>query len=154
MGVAYVVARRNGRFEIRESLHTRSGPRARSLSSFTVLTDEVLERARRRAARPFDADAVIASGRRAGALADLSSGAPRASGGGSRRFVDASRRMALSLAPSATQRRAADPGRELIELLRFAEVVSRSQPPRRRERLRFPVMCRLVEERRAAAGAH
>ena len=58
VGMAYVVARPKGRFEIRESVHTPKGPRARSLANFAQLTDEVLATARRRATRPFDAEAV------------------------------------------------------------------------------------------------
>ena len=70
MGVAYVVTRPGRRFEIRESLHTPGGSRARSLAGFDVLTDAVLARAARRAQRPFDVGAVLASGRRAGAPSD------------------------------------------------------------------------------------
>ncbi|MHB1711596.1 MAG: hypothetical protein ACYCV7_09360, partial [Acidimicrobiales bacterium] len=33
--------RRGGRFEIRESVHTPKGSRARSLASFSLLTEEV-----------------------------------------------------------------------------------------------------------------
>jgi|SRR3954451_3346737 hypothetical protein len=53
--MAFVVKRADGRFEIRESFVTPAGPRARTLTPFRVLTDEVLERARERARRPFDA---------------------------------------------------------------------------------------------------
>jgi hypothetical protein len=53
--MAFVVKRSDGRFEIRESLVTPAGPRARTLAPFRVLTDEVIERARSRARRPFDA---------------------------------------------------------------------------------------------------
>ena len=65
--MAYVVARPKGRFEIRESLHTPKGPRARSLANFEVLTNEVLTTARARAVRPFDPAAVLAAADRAGA---------------------------------------------------------------------------------------
>ncbi len=61
VGMAYVVARPRGRFEIRESVHTPKGPRARSLANFAHLDDEVLDRARRRASRPFDTEAVRAA---------------------------------------------------------------------------------------------
>ena len=64
--MAYVVARPRGRFEIRESVHTPKGSRARSLASFTELSDEVLGKAGQRASQPFDADAVRASAARAG----------------------------------------------------------------------------------------
>ena len=133
--MAYVVARRNGRFEVRESLHTPDGPRARSLAGFDVLTDEVLAKAARRARRPFDVEAVLASGRRAGAPVATMTGtgylsenpsarAPGAAEEGSRgfriapkrqaldsnrRFVEASRRMALTLQRPPTVR-PADPG--------------------------------------------
>ena len=42
--MAYVVERRSGHWEIRESVHTAAGPRARTLATFRMLTDEVLER--------------------------------------------------------------------------------------------------------------
>lgn len=146
--MAYVVARPNGRYEIRESLHTPKGPRARSLANFEVLTDEVLVTAMRRATRPFDAGAVIASGKRAGASM---TGAAGGAGVSSRRFVEASRRMALSLQRTPPSRRA-DPGAALIDLLGFADAVRSSQPARPFEPLAFPVLARLVEGRRATAS--
>lgn len=150
--MAYVVARRNGRFEIRESSHTPKGPRARSLAGFNVLTDEVLAKAAGRATRPFDADAVIASGRRAGARVTAAGGG-RGTRDSSRRFVEASRRMSLSLQRPPSSR-PADPGAALIDLLGFADAVTASQPARPFEPLAFPVMSRLVEDRLAAAGQH
>ena len=165
--MAYVVARANGRFEIRESVHTPKGPRARSLAGFTLLTDEVLAAAARRAIRPFDAQAVIASGRRAGvpeaderrgyvsAAARARTGAMARPGGrasaSSKRFVEASRRMArASMRPSAGVPE--DPGAALIDLLGFADAVTAGQPPRQPQPLRFPALRRLVEERRGAAS--
>lgn len=65
--MAFVVAKANGRFEIRESVHTASGPRARTLATFRVLAPDVLDRAARAATRPFDADEVRVAARRAGA---------------------------------------------------------------------------------------
>jgi hypothetical protein len=65
--MAYVVRRPNDRWEIRESTVTPAGPRARSLASFRVLDDAVLDRATRAASRPFDREAVVASARRAAA---------------------------------------------------------------------------------------
>jgi hypothetical protein len=149
--MAYVVARPKGRFEIRESIHTPAGPRARSLAGFDVLTDEVLAKAARRAQRPFDLEAVLASGRRAGAPSTV--GATRRESESSRsRFVEASRRMALALQrPPAT--RSLDPGAALIDLLGFAETVARSQPARPFEPLEFPALARLVQDRRAPARA-
>ena len=92
MGMAYVVARPKGRFEIRESVHTPKGPRARSLANFSQLSDEVLARARRRASRPFDAEAVRGAAARA-ALKVI----PRHERPETRRFVEASLRMARSV---------------------------------------------------------
>ncbi|HEY2283540.1 MAG TPA: hypothetical protein VGH60_08330 [Solirubrobacteraceae bacterium] len=151
--MAYVVARPKGRFEVRESLHTANGPRARSLVGFDVLTDEVVAAAAGRATRPFDAEAVIASGRRAGAPVVTAEAAGAAGGvrGSAKRFVEASRRMALSTqrAPSS---RVTDPGEALIGLLGFVEAVRRSQPARPFEPLAFPVMARLVRQRHVPAG--
>ena len=64
--MAYVVARRNGRFEVRESLHTPDGTRARTLASFDVLTDEILAKAAAKAERPFDVRTVLTSTNRLG----------------------------------------------------------------------------------------
>jgi len=145
--MAYVVARPRGRFEIRESLHTPDGPRARSLAGFDVLTDAVLAKAARRAQRPFDVGAVLASGRRAGAPATVGAGAEVEDARG--RFLAASRRMARTLQrPPAL--RPADPGDTLIDLLGFADAVTSSQPPRPPARLEFPVLSRLAESRRGS----
>lgn len=67
--MAFVVARRDGRFEIRESVATPRGPRARTLATFRELSDDVLDRAASRATTRFDRERVE---RRARAL-----GAPR-----------------------------------------------------------------------------
>jgi hypothetical protein len=62
--MTYVVARpdrrldgggRPARYEIRESVSTPAGPRARTLATFRVLTASVLAEAASRASRPFDA---------------------------------------------------------------------------------------------------
>jgi hypothetical protein len=95
--------------------------------------------------------AVLASGRRAGAPATVGAGGEVDRAGGeaddsSRRFVEASRRMARSLErPPA--RRPADPGAALIDLLGFADAVTRNQPSRPAAPLEFPVLSRLVEDR-------
>jgi hypothetical protein len=149
--MAYVVTRPRGRFEIRESLHTLKGPRARTLANFEELTDEVLERARRRASRPFDDHAVRASASKAGRKA-AARRADRGPLGGVaapvrpelRRFVDSSRRMAAGLGPqprpAGTVR---DPGDALIDLLGLVDQVSAFRPPLRPEPLEFPALVRL-----------
>ena len=65
--MAFVVPRRGGSWELRESSATASGPRSRTLASFRTLTPQVLEHARARASQPFDEDAVRGAARRAGA---------------------------------------------------------------------------------------
>jgi hypothetical protein len=171
--MAYVVPRPNGRFEVRESLHTRSGPRAHTLAGFDVLTDEILAKAAAKAKRPFNLHAVLASGRRAGApvmatidaeeSADPSmagvaqSGIGEASkrGDSASRFVESSRRMTLALRRTpGTPARRTDPGAALIDLLGFADAVTRSQPARPFEPLTFPVLRKLVEHRNGAAVVH
>ncbi|HEX4838647.1 MAG TPA: hypothetical protein VFV03_09020 [Solirubrobacteraceae bacterium] len=145
--MTYVVARRGGRFEIRESLHTANGPRSRTLAGFDVLTDDILTAAARRAQRPFDVEAVIRSARRTGArVRAATSEASRA-----RSFVTASKRMARALGKPPLDARA-DAGAALLELLGFADAVTVSQPPRPFEPLAFPVLARLAEHRRVAAG--
>lgn len=179
VGMAYVVARRNRQFEVRESLHTPRGPRARTLAGFGVLTDEILATAAAKAERPFDVHAVLASGRRAGAPVMATIGAEGSAGTGeadsaqrdsaqrdsaqrrtgtepeigrsANRFVESSRRMALTLgqAPTAGQ---TSPGAALIDLLGFADAVTRGQPTRPFEPLAFPVLRTLVDDRRGAGG--
>lgn len=148
--MAYVAARRNGRFEIRESVHTPRGPRARSLAGFSIMTDDVIARAARRASRPFDAATVIASGRRAGARVTAAVAAVQGAGDSSKQFLQASRRMAGSLRQSRASGHE-DPGRALVDLLGFADAVTYSQPARPFAPLEFPVLSRLVEHRRATA---
>jgi hypothetical protein len=151
--MAYVVARPRGRFEIRESVHTPQGPRARSLANFSRLTDEVLEVAESRATRPFAAAAVWASARRAGSpvARRRPSRTPVAPAREeARRFVEASRRMAHSLEtrpPQAAPPR--DPGDTLIDLLNFAEQIEPFTAPREPAPLTFPPLARLAEETRA-----
>jgi hypothetical protein len=65
--MAYVVAKKPGRFEVRESENTAKGPRSRTLISFEELTDEAIEKARRRATKPFAPDDLRKAARRAGA---------------------------------------------------------------------------------------
>jgi hypothetical protein len=144
--MAYVVARPKGRFEIRESVHTPKGPRARSLANFAHLDDEVLDRARRRASRPFDTEAVRAAAGRAAAIVT----APEHPE--TRRFVEASRRMARSLdrVPPLTDRR--DPGDVLIGLLGFVARVKPFGPTRAPEPLEFPPLARLRAKRIARAS--
>jgi hypothetical protein len=65
--MAFVVARKGGRFEIRESRSTPAGPRARTLVTFRVLDDDVLDRAAALAETAFDRTVVQARAQRLGA---------------------------------------------------------------------------------------
>jgi len=52
--MAYLAKRAGGRLDIREAVATARGPRSRTLATFRgPLTPEILERAERRATRPF-----------------------------------------------------------------------------------------------------
>lgn len=64
--MAYVVARPRGRWEIRESFSTPEGPRARTLVTFSELSDDVIARAARRSETPFNPEDVRRAARRAG----------------------------------------------------------------------------------------
>lgn len=68
--MAFVVTRREGRFEIRESVSTPRGPRARTLATFRELSDAVLDQAEQRASTRFDRARVESRA--------LAAGAPRA----------------------------------------------------------------------------
>jgi hypothetical protein len=144
--MTYVVGRPNGRFEIRESVHTEKGPRARSLANFSLLTDEVMARAAGRATRPFDAGAVLGAARRAGAPTPTANGPGVGRERSRRTFVASSRRMARSLGPKPAAGRP-DPGDALIDLLGFVAQITPFRPARAPEPLRFPPLARLRAER-------
>lgn len=142
--MAYVIARSDGRFEIRESHQTPKGPRARTLASFRLLDDTVIAKAAGRARSTFDVGSVLASGRRAGAHMAPSLAAPRASERADAAFVAASRRMAATTSKSQPERMRGDPGEALRQLLDFADAVAASRPPRAPEPLNFPVLHHLA----------
>jgi hypothetical protein len=145
--MAYVVARPAKRFEIRESIHTSKGPRARTLANFAVLNDEVLARAQRRASRPFDVEAVRTSALKAGTAVTSTTSSvavARSSEPETRHFVRSSRRMAASLRPSLPTGTRPDPGETLIDLLNFADQVGEFTDRRPPEPLHFPPLARLA----------
>jgi len=149
VGMAYVVARPRGRYEIRESVHTPKGPRARSLANFSRLDDEVLARARRRASRPFDADAVRASAARAATTrtATAPDVIPRHERPETLQFVGASRRMARALERTPERAARQDPGDALIDLLGFVDQIQGFRAAGRADPLRFPPLGRLRARR-------
>lgn len=65
--MAYVVATKPGRFEVRESVSTASGPRSRTLASFRELTGEVVEKVQARAEKPLAAEELTRLALKAGA---------------------------------------------------------------------------------------
>lgn len=65
--MAYVVERKGGSWEVRESRATPDGPRSRTLATFRVLTPDVVERARGRASGPLGPEEVRRAALRAGA---------------------------------------------------------------------------------------
>lgn len=65
--MAFVVETRRGTFEIRESRSTPKGPRSRTLASFTEFNDEIIEKARAKAAGTLSAVDLRKAARRAGA---------------------------------------------------------------------------------------
>jgi hypothetical protein len=65
--MAFVVPTKRGEFEIRESRSTPKGPRSRTLATFKELSDEVIAKAREKAAKPPDAEELRDAARRAGA---------------------------------------------------------------------------------------
>lgn len=69
--MAYVTSRGSGKWELRESVSTPEGPRSRTLASFRTLSDETIENARARAAKPLTADAIKDAARRVGAPVGL-----------------------------------------------------------------------------------
>jgi len=148
--MAYVVKRPRGRWEVRESIATERGPRARTLATFRTLSPAVVQRAVAAATRPTSAVEIRDAARRAGA--------------GASRADEAARSLLFELAhgrePSPGLRRAllgwlseprdndpvgggvaewlgaspADRGQALRDLLGFVDAL----PPRPRPPLRFP----------------
>ena len=65
--MAFVVPTKRGSFEVRESHSTPAGPRSRTLATFKEMSDEVIEKARSRAAKPPSAAELRAAAARVGA---------------------------------------------------------------------------------------
>ena len=151
--MACITSRKNGRWELRESVSTERGPRSRTLASFRELTPQVLAHARARADHPLTEAEVVRAARRAGApiapdpvgeraaglLADLVSGRrPRpalarllrsALGEGGESPSHAELAVARWIGASAEER-----GETLRDLLLLADRL----PAPRRRRPRFP----------------
>lgn len=152
--MSYVVARPDGRFEIRESIHTPRGPRARTLASFRTLDDATLDHAEARATRPFDRARVITRALDRGAHYRPPSPATLAAQ--LLRSLASGGRLPLTLAQALRDQigtvdgrlpdsipplfdwigaSSGERGQALRELLRMTD---RLPPPRRRRERRFP----------------
>jgi len=70
--MAYVVGKKTGSWEVREAHMTESGPRNRTLATFTVLTAERIEHARARSSTALDEHTLRKAALRAGAPVALS----------------------------------------------------------------------------------
>ncbi len=140
--MAYVVSRPSGRFEIRESVLTASGPRSRTLANFSVLTTSVMESASRRASRKFNSESVLKSAAKAGVSLVDSTGFDEGQWDYDR-FVNSSKKMARVLDNSRLPA-SPSPGKSLIDLLDLAEEISRSLPKRPFEPLAFPPLAKLT----------
>lgn len=172
--MAYLRRRSQGRVEIRESISTPAGPRARTLCTFRgSLGPDSLERARARARRPFDEAALSASAHRLGISVTA-----RRRGGAARRLLARLRqgvavdpvlvtllREALTAAPSAPVpddlrevaewigAEADQRGEALRGLLRTTDRLVRGRPTRRaRERDVFPRFCSAALAREGSAA--
>src|SRR5437899_5539492 len=76
--MAYVVRRRSGSWEIRESVATERGPRSRTLAGFRRYTPAVVRRAVSKASRPTSAAEVYDALVQAGAVSAAADDAARA----------------------------------------------------------------------------
>jgi hypothetical protein len=152
--MAYIVARKTGAWEIRESRNTDAGPRSRTLAGFRSLTPEVIERAQARAAKRVDADELRKAARRAGAPVAVAS-SDRAAGdllsqlaAGNRPRASLARLLVKSLSAEGSQPTdnaeaaaawiAASPerrGETLLDLLLLVDHLPRARTPKRG---RFP----------------
>jgi hypothetical protein len=65
--MTYIVARKTGAWEIRESHGTNAGPRSRTLATFRTLTPEVIQRAQARSTKRLNASELRKAARRVGA---------------------------------------------------------------------------------------
>jgi hypothetical protein len=65
--MAYIVARRSGTWEVRESRTSAAGPRSHTLATFRALTPEVIERARARSSKPLSPEELRRAASRVGA---------------------------------------------------------------------------------------
>jgi hypothetical protein len=152
--MAFIVPRKNGTWEIRETRSTPAGPRSTTLATFRELSDEVIEQAQARAAHPIDPGELRQAALRVGApiarplidsaasklLAELSMGRrPRRAL--RRLLADAanSRDAGLSDAARAAQEWVAATPEERGKTLRDLLLLGDALPKRRRpDRTQFP----------------
>ena len=157
--MAFVVPRKGGTWEMRESESTPAGPRARTLVTFRTFDEHALAHAAERARKPLDPSAAREAARRAGApvaltgldqaAADLVRGLRRGNRvsetvsrmlidalGGDAQLTDAEAGAAEWV--GATDRRR---GEALVDLLGLADAL----PSNRDGALRFPPLKAVAE---------
>ena len=137
--MAFFVRRRDGRYELRESVHTERGPRARTLANFAVLTDAILARADGRAVRRLDPTALWNEALRKGVPVGPAGQNPAGPPPEYRRFVETSRRLGAELDSGGGLGQ--DPGQALVDLAELVDAIG--APERRPSVLSFPVLARL-----------
>jgi hypothetical protein len=64
--MAFIVAKKDGSWEARESVRTESGPRSKTLASFREISPEVIRQITDRASKPVDIDDLRRRAARAG----------------------------------------------------------------------------------------
>ncbi len=149
--MAYVVARRGGSWEVRESRSTPAGPRSRTLATFRTLTPEIVEHARARSATTLDPRQLR--------HAALRAGAPVAHAEADRAGGELLSALAAGNEPRAVLREllldALEPGRRrMSDSARAAARWATATPARRGETLRDLLLLadRLPPTRRGSAG--
>lgn len=152
--MAFIVPRKNGSWEIRETRSTPSGPRSATLATFRELSDEVIDQAQARATKPIGAGELRQAALRVGApiakppidsaasklLAELSMG-QRPRRALRRLLADAvdNRDSGLSDAARAAQEWVAATPEERGKTLRELLLLGDALPKRRRpDRIQFP----------------
>ena len=132
--MAFVVARPGGRFEVRESRATPSGPRARTLATFGVLDDAVVAHVIERAESPIDVQHLVHAARRAGAPVTVGASPADAAARALLAEIRAGHRPSPALAAALSE--AVEPSVEVSDSIRAAAAWSGATPEERGDALR------------------
>jgi hypothetical protein len=156
--MATIICRRDGRFEIRESVATVRGPRSTTLAIFSELSSDVLKRAGAKADRAFDAAAIKRRAEELGvpwsgptSVADVRHVLARvAANEVPPAFLAALKKVTstveVSLSPTIEpmlhwiDKDDDERGRAVFELIELGDVIMRSRGGGREGPLRFPIL--------------